>query len=78
MEICTDDKKKIDWFQYETKKISILWHEKVQPFGYYNHLQHAIDFLCEIGLNPVDFEFNCGGEMITFVKIPTRIDEKTI
>lgn len=64
IKIDINDKQAIDRYSFESKKITILWKDKVQPFGMFYSLNEAIIFLKNSWLNPEDFTFICAGEQI--------------
>ena len=56
--------KTLDFYQYETKRVCILWHNKVQPLGMFKSAKEAINHLTNSFGTTKDYSLNCDGTII--------------
>lgn len=59
--------KPISYYTFETAKITILWHGKIQPVGRFKSATEALRFVEVIAAwsnTASEYQLNCDGEII--------------
>ena len=54
----------LSYYIYSTPKVSVIWHNKVQPMGYFKSANEAINALINQGAILKDYALNCDGTIL--------------
>jgi hypothetical protein len=66
----TETKKPLSYYHWETKKVSILWHGKVQPLGMFFSAEDAMkEILKQSAMygNAKEYQINANGEILNVI-----------